>query len=247
LLERIRSSLIKKILESDPDRQKRIINRLVKDPKKNKNKELKKRLDYDKNGKWTKELIIDTLSRAAEENGKLSATLLKSLREKDPQNYPAPSTVVSRFGSWEKAKKAVGGKAYPVNLNILKDFTVRDVNYFLNIYHQGNVKTTRDYHYVRRKYPESVPSFSLLIDIFGSFSNFKRVAEIDSCRDQLDNLLNLSIKLDKFPSKAKCKSENIDIDYLIERFSSLLELKGFILDLKSATEEIEKRKKSRSG
>jgi len=243
LLERVRSVLIQKILKSDPDRQKRIIERLIDNPKK---KKIRKNLDYDKNGKWTSELIISTLRRITEEHGKLTVQILEELRKKDPQNYPAQSTVRSCFGSWREVRKAVGGIAYPPSLRILKDFTTKDINYFLNIYHQGNVKSYKDYLYARKKFPESVPSYYLLTKIFGTFRNFKRVAEIDSCRDQLDALLNLSIDLNKFPSKSQCKLNEIDIDYLIERFFGLPELKRFVLDLKSSIEIAIKNRELRS-
>lgn len=233
MLERVRSVLIRKILESDPDRQKRIIERLIDNPKK---KKTIKRLDYNRNGKWTNELIIVTLRKVVEEYGKLTVQILEELRKKDPQSYPAQATVRARFGSWMEVRKAVGGIAYPPSLRILKDFTARDINYFLNIYHQGNVKSYKDYLYARKKFPESVPSYYLLTKIFGTFKNFRRVAEIDSCRDQLDKLLNLSINLNKFPSKKQCKLNEIDIDYLIERFFGLPELKRFVLDLKSSIE-----------
>lgn len=243
MLERVRSVLIRKILESDPSRQKRIIERLIDNPKK---KKVRKNLGYDKNGKWTKELIVHTLREIVEEHGKLTVRILDDLRKKDPHNYPAQATVRARFGTWREVRKAVGGVAYPPSMRILKDFTVRDVNYFLNIYHQGNVKTYTDYLYARKKFPESVPSYYLLVKVFGSFKNFKKVAEIDSCRYQLDELLNLSIGLNKFPSKSQCKLNEIDIDYLIKRFSGLSELRRFILDLKGSIEIAIKSKELRS-
>jgi len=248
LLEQVRSILIKNILKANFKRQEELIKKLVKKPNKNKNKtkEVKnKRLDYNRKGKWTKELIIKVLKEVAEEYGKLTYNNLARLRSEDPQNYPAPATVRLRFGSWEAAKKAVGGNAYPLYLDILGKVEAKDVNFFLNVYHQGNVETRDDYIYARKKFPQAVPPYHVLLDTFGSFKNFKRVAEIDSCRDQLDKLLKLTIKLNCFPSKVQCKVNEIDVDYLIERFETRKELKEFILDLKSVVDIVAVDKKKR--
>jgi len=245
LLDQVHSILIQKIIDASPKRRNKIIEKLIQKPGKVENTR-NKRLDYNRNGKWTKELIVEVLKKVCKEHGKLTIQILEKLRKSEPQNYPAPTTVRLRFGSWKAAKKAVGGKAYPPHLDMLGGFDVKDVNYFLNMYHQGGIKTYKDYVYARKEFPESVPPYCLLRKIFGSFKNYIRVAELDSCKDQLNKLLQLTIKLNQFPTKFQCKDKGIDIKHLIERFKTRSELKEFILDLKIGIEmaiEEEERKK----
>ena len=229
-MDQIRTALISRLLAASPNKQKDIIDRIVN--KSSKRKLGVKRLDYDKNGKWSKELIVDTLRRVLLEHEKLSIPLLRKLRREDPKNYPAPTTIVNRFGSWEEAKKEVSGRARPLYLNILGK--IQGVEYFLRLYHQGKVSTRALYFEARRKYPEAVPPYQKLLDVFGTFTNFKRIAKVDSSVEQINSLIRLVDDLGGlWPKRSQCKSRGIDIVFLDKKMGSRKELRDTVYELRS--------------
>lgn len=227
--EIIRSAIIEKICEAPPEKRRKIIDRLV--GEKNEEKEKTKRLDFDYEGKWSKDLIIESLKGIFSEYGKLTVPLLRKLRKENPDKYPAPTTVCYRFGSWEEVKKATG--SYYIHENILGDTFEEDVGYFLSLYHQFGI-TTRDLYYEgRRRFPEIVPPYNRLLEIFGSFSKFKKIVELDSCSEQINRLIILIDNMNgRWPKRSICKENNIDIKFLDHKFGGRRELREFIKDLR---------------
>jgi len=233
--EFIRSAIIDKICQAPPKQRRRLIDRII--GVERKKTEKLKRLDFDRKGKWSEDLIAEVLRGVLADHGKLTIPLLRKLRKKDPDRYPAPTTVCLRFGSWEKAKKAVG--ACQNHENVLGATYEEDVGYFLSLYHQFGI-TTRDFYYEgRRKFPQIVPPYNRLRETFGSFRKFKEVAKLDSCSEQIDRLLILIDSLGgRWPKRALCKENGIDIKYLDARFGTRSELREFIYDLRG----VQKRK-----
>ena len=231
-MKRIRSEIIEKLLKASPKKQKAIIERLGGTQfSKKKEPPRERRFDFDRKGKWSKDLIIDTLRRILLEHERLSLPLLRKLREEDPKNYPAPTTVVYRFGSWNEAKKEVSGRAQPPYLDMLGK--MEGIDYFLTLYHQGNIKTRNNYFEARRNYPEIVPPYSWLLNVFGTFTNFKKIAKIDSCSDQIKSLVQLVNDLGGvWPKRYQCESRNIDIEFLDKRMDGRAELKGIVRELR---------------
>lgn len=243
--EIIRSAIIEKICQASPEKRRRLIDRIVGTERKTKEKD--KRLDFDRIGKWSKDLIAEVLKGVLTEHGKLTASLLRELRKEDPDKYPAPTTVCLRFGSWEEAKKAVG--VYRIRENMMGGDAYEDeVGFFLSLYHQFGITTREFYYEGRKKYPQVVPPYSRLIEIFGSFGKFKKVAKLDSCSEQIDRLLILIDSLNgRWPNRSLCKENGIDIPFLDMRFGGRRELREFIRDLRSAKKlkelDIEKQKR----
>jgi len=231
--EVVRSAIIEKICQAPPEKRRRLIERLVGEESAEK-KEKTERLDFDREGKWSEHLIVEVLKDVFSNHGKISIPLLRKLRKEDPEKYPAPTTVCHRFGSWEEAKKAAGVSQIREKL-IGGDEYEDEVGFFLSLYHQFEV-TTRDLYYeARKKFPQVVPPYSKLKEVFGSFTNFKRVAQLASCSDQIERLMILIQSLNgRWPSRKICKQNGIDIPFLDYRFGSRQELKEFMRDLISA-------------
>lgn len=228
--EFVRSAIIEKICQAPPQKRKKLIDKIIGTKKKPKKT---KRFDFDKQGKWSKELISEVLKDIFREHKKLTTSILNKLRKENPKKYPPPSTVCLRFGSWENAKKAIGAKYYHENL--LGDNYEEDVGYFLSLYHQFGLVTKTLYIEGRRKYPQVVPAYSKLKEIFGSFRTFKKVAKLDSCTEQIERLIVLINNLGgRWPRRPLCKEHGIDIKYLDARFGSRKELKEFVRDLRKA-------------
>jgi len=231
----IKSKVIAKILKSAPNRRKRLIERFTDTEVKEEKEKKRKVLNYDKEGKWSQDLIIEKLKQVAEEYGKLTWSLLRRLREEDPENYPAPSTVQYRIGgSWKNVCKAVGGDANPLYIRALGDSIEENICYFLDLYHRFGVRTRELYLEARRKYPEYVPSYNSFLKIFGTFTAFRKLAKIDSCSEQINRLVELIEELNgRWPRRAQCKERNIDIVFLDKRLGGRKELRALIADLRS--------------
>lgn len=227
--ELIRSAIIERICQAPPEKRRQLIDRII-GVEKNKTEKLK-RLDFDRRGKWSKDLIAEVLKGVLADHGKLSIPLLRKLRKEDPNKYPAPTTVCLRFGSWEEAKKAAGACQH--HENILGGAFEDDVGYFLSLYHQFGV-TTRDLYYEgRRKFPQIVPPYNRLKETFGSFKKFKKIARLDSCSDQIERLLILLESLGgRWPKREICKKNGVDVKFLDSRFGGRQELREFVYDLR---------------
>jgi hypothetical protein len=237
-VEQVHSSLFKKILEIPEKQQQKVINKLLKAEK----KELEgrvKRLDYDKEGKWSKDLIVEVLRAVLDEYEKLTIPLLEELRRKEPDKYPAPSTVRFKFGSWMEARKAVGGRAYPPMLDILGKKPVLDIGYFANLYNQYGLRTRKEYLYARKNWPEIVPPYRKLLGVFRTFTNYKRISKLNSCEEHIQKLLGLTDRLNKYPTVKQIISYGIDYKFLVERFDGRIELREFILELRRGFDMID--------
>lgn len=241
--ESVKSEILEKICQSSPKQRRKLIDKLIGvDPKAKKKTERKKRLDFDRSGKWSEDLIVEVLKGVLADHGKLTIPLLERLRREDPKKYPSPSTVRYKFGSWQKAKKAAG--ACRLYENLFGDIE-EDSNYFFSLYHQLKV-TTRDMYYeARKKYPQIIPPYRRLLEIFGSFTRFRQVAQLTCPRGQLNRLVVLVESLNgRWPRRSLCKENGIDIVYLDNKMGGRRELKEFVRDLRSAIKikdfEIEK-------
>jgi hypothetical protein len=230
--EVVRSAIIERICQASPEKRRKLIEKLV--GKERPKKETSQRLDFDRKGKWSQHLIVEVLKGVLSDHGKLTIPLLRKLRKEDPEKYPAPTTVCLRFGSWDEAKRAAG--VNQIRESIMGGNEYEDeVGFFLSLYHQFGI-TTRDLYYEgRKKYPQIVPPYSRLREIFGSFTQFKRVAKLDSCSEQIDKLLILIQSMNgRWPNRKICKENGIDIRFLDKRLGSRQELKEFMRDLISA-------------
>jgi len=230
----LRSGIIKKIARASPNRRRKLIEKVVKKNTVKKEKKKRKFLQYDNEGKWSKDLILEVLKQVAEEHGKLTCPLLRKLRREDPDKYPAPSTVQLRFdgASWSDICKEIGGKAFPVYVNNMGNSIDLNLYYFLDLYHRFGITSKSLYVDAREKYPEIVPPYSKLIDLFGSFLNFRKIAKIDSCSEQIKRLSILIRDLDgRWPRRAQCKERDIDIVFLDKKFGGRRELRYFINDI----------------
>jgi hypothetical protein len=230
----LRSGIIDRIAKASPNRRKKLIEKVVKKEVSKKEKTKRSFFDYDDKGKWSKDLILEVLKQVAEEHGKLTCPLLRNLRKENPSNYPAPSTVKLRFDgvSWSEICKEVGGNAYPVYASNMGDSIDLNLYYFLDLYHRFGITSKALYLEARSKYPEIVPPYRKLMDLFGSFFNFKKIAKIDSCSEQIKRLSILIIDLDgRWPKRAQCKDRNIDIVFLDKKFGGRKELRSFMRDV----------------
>jgi hypothetical protein len=230
----VRSGIIEKIAKASPNRRKKLIEKVVKKDVVKKERKKRQFLQYDGKGKWSKDLILEVLKQVAEEHGKLTSPLLRNLRKDNPNKYPAPSTVKLRFegASWDEICKEVGGKAYPVYANDMGDSIDLNLYYFLDLYHRFGITTKSLYLEARSKYPEIVPPYRRLSDLFGTFTNFKKIAKIDSCSEQIRRLSVLIKDLDgRWPKRAYCKERDIDIVFLDKKFGGRKELRAFMRDI----------------
>ena len=230
----LRSGIIERIANASPNRRKKLIEKVVRKDVVKKQKSKRAFLEYDNKGKWSKELILEVLKQVAEEHGKLTCPLLRKLRKENPNQYPAPSTVKLRFEgvSWSEICKEVGGKAHPVYANNMGDSIDLNLYYFLDLYHRFGITSKALYLEGRSKYPEIVPPYSYLMDLFGSFFNFRKIAKIDSCSGQINRLSILIKDLSgRWPKRAQCKERDIDIVFLDKKFGGRRELRSFVRDI----------------
>jgi len=230
----IRSGIIERIAKASPNRRKKLIEKTVKKDTIKKERSKRQFLQYDDKGKWSKDLILEVLKQVAEEHGKLTCPLLRKLRKDSPGDYPAPTTVTLRFegASWGEICKEVGGKAYPVYANDMGDSIDLNIYYFLDLYHRFGITSKSLYLEARSKYPEIVPPYKRFSDLFGTFVNFKKIAKIDSCSEQIKRLSILIKDLDgRWPKRAQCKDRDIDIVFLDKKFGGRKELRAFMREI----------------
>jgi len=244
LQESYRSGIVEKIAKANPGYRRTLIEKAanIKPKNKDEKKETRKFLSYDRKGKWSKERILEILREVAEEYGKLTCTTLRELRDINPEKYPAVTTVKTRFnGSWKDVCRAVGGKACPVYFNSMGDSIDLDIYYFLDLFHRFGIKTKILYREARKKYPEIVPPYTNLTDLFGSFLAFRRIANIDSCSGQIKRLVQLVEDLEgRWPKRAMCKERDIDIVFLDKKLGSRRELRAFVKDIRARNYKVKK-------
>jgi len=136
------------------------------------------------------------------------------------------------FGSWNNAKRAAFGEEPK---KVIGD-PPTDLGYIIKIIHEYNIKEVMEYIKLRKKKPDIVPS-SYHLYKFGGFTKVKKISELYTVGDHLEEYAKFKRRLGRIPSPKECREQHIAIDELLEYFVSKRKLNDFIDGVERASDE----------
>lgn len=211
------SEWVKKILKKSP------ANRYKKHRKKR-----KKVSSLIKKYHFTKQNVINMLNH-------FKIFTLNDLAEYNSQNpYRIPYSVIRHlFGSWKQCKKHL-------NYDFTKNFKY-DQQKIIRLASHFKLLSIKKYTQAQKLQPEIFPRISWIIRHFERFSNFKRIVQANILQDILTRFFQLKNKLGRYPTKAQCKKQRVQIDVL-QQYWDKQELKQLVQYLEKEYDK-QRRKK----
>ena len=136
------------------------------------------------------------------------------------------------FGSWNNAIKAAFGED---SINIIGE-PPSDLGYIIKLINDYNIKEVMEYIALRKKKPDIFPS-SYHLYKFGGFIKIKKISELYTVGDHLEEYAKLKRKLGRIPTPKECRKDHVAIDELVKYFETRRKLNDFIDGVERASNE----------
>lgn len=188
-----------------------------------KNKRRRKRRKDIKN--YTEEELLFFLL----DNGIKSSRQLEAIRSQidDPTVYDYRK----RFGSWQNALNQAYGDTQDIIANEIT------AEYLVRVVVEYNLWTYRNYLEGHKRNENVVPSYHYVIKLFGNWSNLTETAKKYSMNENLKQYVTLWNKLNKKPTLLELSQDKVDIEKLLNYFSTKKELDEFVIQLRDSNEK----------
>jgi len=144
--------------------------------------------------------------------------LEKKRKEDEPNRYD----FLKEFGKWSDAVLMAFGPPLPTGM---------DRAYILNCVNHLNAWDVERFRELRRKMPYAVPSWRVVIRIFGSYSNLFREAREQTVQVMLFEYQKLIRRIGRIPTVSEVREASLNLDKLIAFYKGKKELDSFVAGL----------------
>lgn len=164
-------------------------------------------------------LSRDELLKYLRERGiRTKGDLEKKRKDDEPNRYD----FLKVFGKWSDAVLMAFG---PPIAEIDRKYVLKCVNH-LNAW---NVREFRD---IRRRMPDIVPSWGVVVRLFGSYRNLFAEARKENLEATLFEYQKLVRRIGRTPTVSEIRAANLNIDRLIEFYEGKRGADSFVMGLK---------------